>query len=88
MKHVWVSVTKQTLGVVARGLNARLLAIVNCETHVKSYTYSHSILTVKTQNRGSARRLAWALCIVSDYALAGKVQVEKKCHGGCRICVK
>jgi len=48
----------------------------------------HSTLTVKTQNFGSACRLAGALCIVGDYALAGKVQVEKKCHGGCRICVK
>jgi hypothetical protein len=28
------------------------------------------------------------LCIVGDYALAGKVQVEKKCHGSYRICVK
>jgi hypothetical protein len=33
------SVTKQTLAVVTRGLNTRLLAIVNCETHVKLYTY-------------------------------------------------
>jgi len=32
-------VTKQTLGVVTRGLNTRLLAIVNCETYVKLYTY-------------------------------------------------
>jgi hypothetical protein len=33
------SVTKQTLGVMTRGLNTRLLTIVNCETHVKLYTY-------------------------------------------------
>jgi hypothetical protein len=75
---------------VARGLNTRLLAIVNSETHVKLYIYrghqppQHT--KSKTQNFGSARRLAGALSIVGDYALAGKIQVEKKCHGSCRMC--